>query len=141
MLIKIIIPVVLVVIFLIHYGCVEQKIVHSGKYEIVTPERYYELMSDFDSINLIDVRTKAEYNKLHLPGAVNASFLSMKFEKIVKELNLDPSKPTFIYCETAHRSPYAAKVLIDLGFVRVIDLKKGMMNWRKKDMPVEKDAQ
>jgi rhodanese-related sulfurtransferase len=37
----------------------------------------------------------------------------------------------FIYCETAHRSPMAARKLRRIGFVEITDLKKGYKPYRK----------
>lgn len=85
---------------------------------------------------LIDVRTHWEYNRSHIENAVNISYLGGKFRKSLS--TLDTSKPIFIYCETAHRSPYAANILHDIGFREIYDLAGGFRQWRKQNLPYVK---
>jgi len=85
---------------------------------------------DSDSVIIIDVRTPAEYDISHYPTAINVNY----FKNFKKETaSLDTSKTVFIYCETAHRSPYAAKILKQNGFTKIYDLEKGYSQIKKKD--------
>ena len=88
-----------------------------------------------DSYYLIDVRTPGEYGKGHMDGAQNLNFLK-KFKKQAKTLS--PDRTAFIYCETAHRSPLAAKKLHKAGFKTVYDLKGGFHRWSKEKSPDKK---
>lgn len=92
-------------------------------------------IADTQGIYIVDVRTPPEYEAGHIKGAINASFIGFKFKKKMKQL--DPSKPVYIYCQTAHRSPYASITLYKLGFTEVYDLKKGFSKWKKAGMPIE----
>lgn len=83
---------------------------------------------------IIDVRTPMEYNKGHIEGAVNISYLGFGFKR--KVAKLDNDLPVFIYCQTAHRSPLAAKVLHKQGFKEVHDLKGGFKNWKEEKLPI-----
>ena len=107
-----------------------------GIYKEVEPS-VYEVLLKQENINIIDVRTKGEYEKSHIKGAINASYFSGKFLKLVKEFNLDTNKTTLIYCETQHRSPIAAKRLYKIGFKKIIDLERGMRIWRKQGFSYE----
>jgi rhodanese-related sulfurtransferase len=75
-----------------------------------------------DEAQVIDVRFPAEYRRAHLEGAVNMSYIG-RFARHAR--SLDPARPTFIYCHTAHRSPFATRRLKRLGFRQIIDLKGG----------------
>ncbi|TNF46255.1 MAG: rhodanese-like domain-containing protein [Bacteroidetes bacterium] len=88
-----------------------------------------------DSVNVIDVRTPGEFEKSHINGAWNVSYIGGSYSKKLDTLSLDPSLPTYIYCETQHRSLFAAKKLYKAGFKIIIDLDKGMMYYRKKGFP------
>jgi len=103
-------------------------------YQELSPESYLQYIQD-SSINIIDVRTNAEYVKSHIEGAVNVNYLGGHFKRDLVEVNLDNSKPTLIYCETQHRSLFVAKKLYRAGFLKVVDLDKGMMNWRNQQFP------
>lgn len=124
------------IILLLICSCSTRKLSNEGIYKELEPAQFENVLNQND-INIIDVRTKAEYNKSHLKGAVNASFLSGIFLKLIAQYHLDTNKTTLIYCETQHRSPVAAKRLYKIGFTKIIDLKKGMVVWRKQGYPYE----
>lgn len=91
-------------------------------------------VADTNGIYIVDVRTPGEYKAGHIEGAINASFIGFKFKKKMKQL--DRSRPVYIYCQTAHRSPYASLTLYKLGFTEVYDLKKGFAVWKKAGKPI-----
>jgi rhodanese-related sulfurtransferase len=115
-------------------GCSVGKLIDDGVYEELESTQY-EALINRGGINIIDVRTKSEYNASHIEGAINASYFSGGFLKLVAQHHLDANKITLIYCETQHRSPMAAKRLYKAGFSKIIDLKKGMSKWRKEGFP------
>lgn len=92
-------------------------------------DAYIEALQGDPNHYLIDVRTPFEHRSQHLEGATNISFIGFKFGKEIDKLDRD--KTVFIYCETAHRSPYAAKRLKKMGFTRIIDLAGGYRTYRK----------
>lgn len=118
----------------IFIACGTNRLSKKGIYSEVTAAEY-ALAIRQPGINLIDVRTAAEYQKSHLANAVNINYFSGKFKKSVREANLDPSLPTYIYCETQHRSLFAAKVLYRQGFRKIYDLDKGMGPYREANLP------
>ena len=117
-------------------ACSANKLAVSGIYTELSSKEYKKLIK-LNDVNIVDVRTKSEFKKSHIKGAINASYFSGKFSEIVSNYNLDTSKVTLIYCETQHRSPLAAKRLNKLGFNRIVDLQKGMSKWRKQGFPYE----
>ncbi|OFZ62047.1 MAG: hypothetical protein A3D92_21355 [Bacteroidetes bacterium RIFCSPHIGHO2_02_FULL_44_7] len=107
-----------------------------GVYQELPPQEYLVYVQD-SIVDMIDVRTQAEYNKSHIHGARNVNFLAGHFKKEMKTLDLDRSQTILIYCETQHRSLFVAKKLHLMGFQTIIDLDKGMMHWRKLGFPVD----
>ncbi|GIL66090.1 hypothetical protein Vafri_19697 [Volvox africanus] len=84
---------------------------------------------------IIDVRTRAEYNAGHIPGALNASFLppwswSSRVEPLLR--GVDPGTELYVICLSAHRSIGALKWLNERGFGNVKQLKGGMQAWRSQ---------
>ena len=104
-------------------GCTYSKIYSSSDFALLEKADYLSRIDELDDEIIIDVRTPLEYSKGHIDKAINISFLGFSFEE--RELELNTSKPIFIYCETAHRSPYVMRKLKKLGFKKVFDLKKG----------------
>jgi rhodanese-related sulfurtransferase len=98
-------------------------------------DQYKAHLDSLDLVQIIDVRTPMEYKKGHVPGAVNISFLGFGLAQKIKKLDLE--KPVFIYCQTAHRSPLAAKKLSQYGFQVINDLENGFKEWQEAGFPIE----
>ena len=118
----------LILLIFAQYGCFNVKSNSKFVYQKVNPDLYKTMLQDSSNYYLIDVRTKNEYKKSHINDAVNYSFLSFKYRKNVK--NLDRTKTVFLYCQTCHRSPLAARKMKKMGFVDVVDLKGGYAKWK-----------
>lgn len=100
----------------------------------LTPVQYQQMLDSLDAVQIVDVRTPMEYKNGHIEGAINISYIGFRFRK--KAIKLDPGKPIFIYCQTAHRSPLAAKVLASFGFTNIYDLEEGFNAWQEAGLPV-----
>ncbi|MBQ6687168.1 MAG: rhodanese-like domain-containing protein [Bacilli bacterium] len=69
-----------------------------------------KLMHENDHI-IVDVRTPAEYESLHLVGAIN-----IPFDEIDEDVDLDKEKLIFVYCKSGNRSKIASDILENLGY-------------------------
>ena len=98
-------------------------------------DQYKAHLDSLDLVQIIDVRTPMEYKKGHVPGAVNISFLGFGLAQKIKKLDLE--KPVFIYCQTARRSPLAAKKISQYGFQVINDLENGFKEWQEAGFPIE----
>lgn len=120
-------------------SCVYSFLKKSDAYQEMNNLQYQKEISEGrtdNSINILDIRTTSEYEKSHIECALNSSLLNKEFKDKIRSFGLDPTKPTYIYCETQHRSHFAARIMIKkLGFTNIIDLDKGMMRWRKDGLP------
>ncbi len=85
---------------------------------------------------VLDVRTAPEYGQGHLPGAVMVDYNRSDFKQNV--LKMDKNKPVFVYCAAGARSKNAAKLLVDLGFKSVFDLRDGLHAWKSAGLPIVK---
>jgi len=88
---------------------------------------------DLQQYLLIDVRTRQEFNKSHIPGAISIPLHNLKNNRI-NELPTD--KPILCICLSAHRSKPATRKLIKAGF-NAMELKGGMLAWWKLNLPLE----
>jgi len=77
------------------------------------------------SYTLLDVRQPAEYEAGHLPGAklIPLPDLNNRLQEI------DPEKPTIVYCAIGGRSRVAAQILSVKDFSRVYNLSGGFKAW------------
>lgn len=86
-----------------------------------------ELASDFPP-TVIDVRSPAEYEWFHIPGAINVPFPASLAELALAQP--DPNKPIVVTCMTGHRSPPVVRQLTKGGYTNVRNLTWGMAAWK-----------
>ena len=96
----------------------------------------YEKAINNSNIQVLDVRTAAEYNSGHLKKSLQADWYNQQQFK-ERTGNMDKSKPVYVYCLTGIRSAAAVKQLKQNGFSNVQDLKGGLTAWKLANKPVE----
>lgn len=80
-------------------------------------------------LTAVDVRPREQFEKRHLPGAVNAPFENGTLDT-TKLAELDPSKPILLYCEGGYRSRRALPPVLEAGFTAVYHINRGIKMWR-----------
>lgn len=74
---------------------------------------------------LLDVRQPAEYEEGHLPGAQ-----LIPLPRLMNSLTeIDPQRPTIVYCAVGGRSQMGAQLLVQEGFREVFHLMGGIEAW------------
>lgn len=97
------------------------------------PTEFSEKIKEQPSAQIVDVRTPEEFEKGHLPNAKNMNWNGSDFDSQIE--TLDKSKPVFVYCLSGSRSSAAAQHMRSNGFEEVIELKGGIMGWRRANLP------
>lgn len=87
-----------------------------------------------DSVQILDVRTPAEYADGHIDGAININVQSEDFQNIADK-KLSKNATILVYCRSGRRSLDAAGKLTELGY-KVINLKGGIIDWKDSNLPV-----
>lgn len=82
-------------------------------------------------ILLIDVRESDEYRIANIQGAQLIPLRRLKIEAG----KIDASKDIYVYCKTGGRSTEAVRILKELGFTKVKNVKGGIDAWRKEVDP------
>jgi len=85
------------------------------------------------SVQLIDVRSRAEWLKGHLPGAVSLPLLEIESNKRA----IDPSKPSLMYCHEGFRATTAASILLRKHGGDISILIDGIEGWLASGFPLE----
>jgi phage shock protein E len=88
-----------------------------------------------ENIQLIDVRTKTEFDQGHIKNAKHFHIYSKSFQDSV--LTLDKNKPVYLYCKAGSRSEEASLELQKLGFTKIYDLKGGISSWKANGLEIE----
>jgi len=61
------------------------------------------------NIQVLDVRTKGEYKRGHIEGAIRNNYFSTKFKKRLRVLDRD--RPYLVHCKSGHRSKRVVKTM------------------------------
>lgn len=95
-------------------------------YHALTAEEAKARMDSGDALTVLDVRTEAEYNEAHIPGAMLLPNETIG-EAMPAELpELDAE--ILVYCRSGNRSKQAADKLVALGYTAVYDF-GGIKDW------------
>ncbi len=88
----------------------------------LTPEQFKEHMRKGQ---LIDVRSKQEFDAGHINGArnINIQTIMRNYHSLRKD------QPIYLYCSTGKRSSRAALFLRSKGYHEIYELDKGLRNW------------
>lgn len=91
---------------------------------------FYNIYSNDNSIQLVDVRTPEEWEKGIIDGAKQIDVTSNNFEEKSLEL-LDKNEPVYVYCRSGGRSQIASEILLEKGF-EVYNIEGGYISWKDK---------
>jgi rhodanese-related sulfurtransferase len=100
----------------------------------ISPAEAANLIKVTKNLQLIDVRTPAEYAEGHLAQAKLIPL--QELEKRVAEI--DKGKPVLLYCRSGHRSGIALKLLHDKGYAQAKHMDGGINAWKAAGLPVTK---
>lgn len=81
------------------------------------------------SVQLVDVRTPAEYSAGNIKGAQNIDVKSKQFKEMAAKL--DKKRPVAVYCKAGTRSENAANILKEMGFKKIYNLDGGYDAWTR----------
>jgi len=98
----------------------------AGSYTVITAAEAKEMLDSDSSIILVDVRTQAEYDQIHIPGATLVPVDNI--QTLAATLLPDKSATYIIYCNSGNRSATASQALVDLGYRNIYDM-GGIIYW------------
>ena len=99
-------------------GCAvpaEQEI----SYRQITMDAAVAMMEEEEGYIILDVRTAAEFDEKHIPGAINIPNETIGTDAI-PELP-DKEQLILVYCRSGNRSKQASEKLVKLGYTNVVE--------------------
>lgn len=98
----------------------------------IAPAEAAKLIKETTDLQLIDVRTPAEYSEGHLD---NAKLIPLQeLESRLSEI--DKTKPILLYCRSGNRSGNALKILRDKGYDQAKHVAGGINAWKAAGLPI-----
>lgn len=107
------------------------------EYRNVSVEEFEDIIYR-PGVQILDVRTRAEFDEDHIIGAIPVDFKSSDFRKNALEA-LDKSAPVAVYCRSGNRSASAVAILAREGF-ELYHLTVGFNGWKAAGKPTAKVA-
>lgn len=97
-----------------------------------------EMIDNEGDLTIVEVLGEQQFNKFHLPGAINVP-LGEDFDEKIQNTVSAKSSPVIVYCmdEACDASPKAAERMERLGYQQVYDYTAGKMDWQQAGLPTE----
>jgi rhodanese-related sulfurtransferase len=105
--------------------------------QTIDPTRLAQLMRENTQVELVDVRTPAEYESVHAVGAQLVPLDRLEPKAIMEARNGRAQEPLYLICKGGTRSGKACEKFIAAGFTNVISVTGGTEAWVKAGLPVE----
>jgi len=108
----------------------------------IQPWDLNRLLADRGEFVLLDVREPAEFDKLHIPGAINVprgvleQSCEWEFDDTIPMLASGHDLEIVVICRSGYRSALAADVLQQMGYTNVTSLKTGVRGWNDFEQPL-----
>lgn len=84
---------------------------------------------------LLDVRTRAEYARVHATGARSMPLDQLDIQRVASECR-NPDGSIYVICHSGARSATACQRLLDAGIEHVFSVEGGTVAWEKMGLPV-----
>lgn len=110
-------------------GCGGQK---APAYRQVSPTEAAALMESEANYIVLDVRTQAEYDQGHIPGAICVPNETIGAGDIPQLP--DKEQLILVYCRSGNRSQQAARKLADSGYTNIVEF-GGILSWTGETVP------
>jgi thioredoxin len=102
----------------------------------LTADEFEKAITTQKNIQVLDVRTSAEFFSGHIKNALQADWNDTKeFER--RLAFVDKNKPVYVYCLAGGRSAAAADKMRKAGYKNVYELSGGTNAWRAANKPLE----
>lgn len=101
----------------------------------ITPRQLSELKASGQDVDLIDVRTPAEFREIHVEFARNLPLDRLDAQRLNAELN-GSGRPLYVICHSGGRSKQAYERLLSAGMANVANVEGGTLAWQQAGLPV-----
>jgi rhodanese-related sulfurtransferase len=102
----------------------------------LSPDALSQLLAANGAVRVVDVRTRREYARGHVAGALSAPL--GETGPAIREWPRET--PVVLICQSGHRSQAAAHELLRMGFSNVSHLRGGMFAWMRRSLPQSSDG-
>ena len=102
----------------------------------ITPRQLYDRLQQGEKLHLLDVRTPAEYEAIHVPDVHLAPLGGLDATRLAGVNGFAKDQPLYILCRTGDRAKQAAQKLEKGGYAQCHVVEGGTMAWADAGLPV-----
>lgn len=101
-----------------------------------------QMLKDDNKPLLIDVREPKEFEAMHIYNSINVprgileTSCEYDFDDTIPELVEARNKNVIVICRSGNRSIFAADVMQQMGYQKVVSLKTGLRGWNDSELPL-----
>lgn len=93
----------------------------------VSIKNFRRIMASDNKFVLLDVRSEAEFNAAHLPGALHVE--RGRLEWVVPNIIKQTDRTIYVYCQDGRRSGFATERLLEMGYTNTSHIAEGFEGW------------
>jgi rhodanese-related sulfurtransferase len=102
----------------------------------ISPLDLAELYKEGKNIDLIDVRTPAEFQELHAVPSRNIPLDQLDPSALIHSRDGSPAAPYYLICRSGSRGKKACEKLVNAGCENVVNVEGGTLAWESAGLPV-----
>ena len=102
----------------------------------ISPQQLAERSRTGKPIDLLDVRTPAEFREVHVPDARNVPLDKLSPQREAAARNGGGEEPLYVICRSGNRARQACAKFIAAGFANVVNVEGGTVGWEQAGLPV-----
>ena len=101
----------------------------------ISPRQLYDTVQTGKSVDLIDVRTPAEFREVHVSFARNLPLDQLDAVQIASA-HAGASRPIYLICRSGGRGRQACEKFLAAGYSNIINGEGGTQAWEQAGLPV-----
>lgn len=104
--------------------------------QTIHPTELHTKIKSGETVELIDVRTPAEFESLRATFARNTPLEALKPKELMSQRNGNASEPLYVICKSGSRAEMACRKFVELGYANVVVVEGGTLAWDASGLPV-----
>lgn len=105
------------------------------KMSTISPTKLYDAVQSGQAVELIDVRTPAEFGEVHVSFARNVPLDQLRADQLAARAG-HASQPIYVICRSGSRGKQACEKLLAAGCSNIMNVEGGTQAWEQAGLPV-----
>lgn len=103
----------------------------------ISPQQLSQVVNSGSAVDLIDVRTPAEFREMHVTFARNLPLDQLDAARFAAGRN-GASQPLYVICRSGSRGKMACEKFLGAGYTNVVNVEGGTLAWEQAGFPVSR---